>query len=106
MLRFPSDRDEEITEARRQRDGANQELSRVETKINLIQESVKEKKKEAQGDQWFPWDSALAGANIPQNAKRRFSNHGSQRRARPQISTNIQKQLPQSRRIYRLSEGE
>lgn len=49
-LRFPSDRAEEITEARRQRDGANQELSRVETKINLAQESIKEKKKEAQGD--------------------------------------------------------
>lgn len=49
-LKFPSDRDEEITEARRQRDGVNQELSRVETKINLIQESIKEKKKEAQGD--------------------------------------------------------
>lgn len=52
-LRFPSDRDEEIIEARRQRDGVNQELSRVETKINLIQESIKEKKKEARGDKLF-----------------------------------------------------
>lgn len=52
-LKFPSDRDEEIIEARRQRDGVNQELSRVETKINLIQESIKEKKQEAQGEQFF-----------------------------------------------------
>lgn len=58
-LRFPSERDEEITEARHQRDGVNQELSRVETKINLVQESIKGKKKEAQGDRLFlgmvPW---------------------------------------------------
>lgn len=50
MLRLPSNRDEEIAEARRQRDGVNQELSQVETKINLVQDSIKKKGKEAAGE--------------------------------------------------------
>lgn len=53
MLRFLSDRDEVIAGTRRQRDDVNQELSQVETKINLVQDSVKRKKQETQGSQAF-----------------------------------------------------
>lgn len=59
MLRFPSDRDEVIAGTRRQRDDVNQELSQVETKINLVQDSVKRKKQETQGSQAFFQSNAL-----------------------------------------------
>ncbi|KAH8150090.1 uncharacterized protein LAJ45_05776 [Morchella importuna] len=41
------EREEEIAEARRQRDIVNQELSQVQTKINLVRDSLKKKNKEA-----------------------------------------------------------
>lgn len=63
MLRSPSEREEEIIETTCQRDGVNQELSQVETKINLALDSLKKKKKEAQGSLLLSRNNLLAGPN-------------------------------------------